>query len=83
MSNTIKQTFGNHNMLRQYLDYVRSTDLQIPPFRPALYRAIACSGPNDIDTIMLNEKSLHEAKNKLVSRQLVEQFNDYIQLRGE
>lgn len=86
MSNTInnyvKQAFGNHNMLQQYLDYVRNTDIQIPPFRPVLYRAIACSGPDDTDTIMLNEKAHHEAKNRLVSRQLVEQFNNYIQLRG-
>jgi hypothetical protein len=82
INNSIKQTFGNHNMVRQYLDYVRDTDMRLPLFRPVLYRAIACSGPDDIDTIMVNEKAHHEAKNRLVLRQLVEQYNGYVQLRG-
>jgi hypothetical protein len=51
----------------------------MPPFRPVLYRAIAIGGINDEETIAKNERSYHEAKNKQVMRQLVDQFINYQQ----
>jgi len=77
----IKRAFGNHNMTRVYLDYLMNPHDDLPPFTPVLYRAIACGGSNDIDTIMTNEKSHHKAKTRIVLSQLVEQYNNYVDLQ--
>ena len=65
-TSSIRRTFGRHNMTRLYLEYVRNPDIALPPFKPVLYRTIACGGPNDTETMSINNKSLHEAKNKMV-----------------
>ena len=82
INSCVKRAFGNHNMIYQYLEYVRNPDSLMPPFRPVLYRAVACGGPNDMDTILVNEKAHHEAKNRLVLSQLVQQFNVYQEIQG-
>jgi hypothetical protein len=76
-TSSIRRTFGRHNMTRLYLEYVRNPDIALPPFKPVLYRTIACGGPNDTETMSINNKSLHEAKNKMVMKQLVQQYNGY------
>lgn len=83
INSSVKRAFGNHNMIYQYLEYVRNPDALMPPFRPVLYRAVACGGgPNIMDTILVNEKAHHEAKNRLVLGQLVEQYNVYQEIQG-
>lgn len=74
---SIRRTFGRHNITRLYLEYVRNPDIALPPFKPVLHRSIACGGPNDTETMSINDKSLHEAKTKMVMKQLVQQYNDY------
>ena len=74
----IKQTFGNHDMVRQYLESLRDPNM-IPPFPPVLYRQIAhCV--NDTESITINEKEYHKAKNRQVMNQLVREFDIYQQL---
>jgi hypothetical protein len=80
-NSAIKQVFGNHDMTRQYLDYLTSPELTIPPFRPVLYRSIAIGGVNDDDAINANARSYHEAKNRQVMRQLINQYIIYLQLQ--
>jgi len=74
----IKQTFGNHDTLRQYLACLNDVEI-LPPFMPVLHREQAC-GPNEVDIIISNERSRHREKNRQVMRQLVEQFNIYQEL---
>lgn len=74
----IKQTFGNHDTLRQYLACLNDIEI-LPPFMPVLHREQAC-GPNDVDIIISNERSHHREKNRQVMRQLVEQFTIYQEL---
>ena len=83
INSSVKRAFGNHNMVQRFLEYVRNPDVLMPPFRPVLYRAVACGGPNDMDTILVNENSHHRAKNRLVLGQLVEQYNNYLEIQQE
>ena len=76
----IKQVFGNHNAMRQYLDFLNGADV-LPPFRPVLYREVNVGWPGDIETIMNNAKSHHRAKNRQVKNQLIQQFELYSQLQ--
>ena len=80
----IRQVFGNHNDIRNYLEFLnaqRNGEDMLPPFKPVLYRAIAyIGGSNDDETIIINDKSHHKAKNKQVKAQLIQQFERYSQL---
>ncbi len=76
----IKQAFGNHDMIRQYMDYLTNPEA-LPPFYPVLYRSVA-HGENDIDIIIANERRKHEAINIRVKRELVSQFQIYQQLQN-
>ena len=86
-SHIIKQVFGNHNKIQHYLEFLKSQqngDDTIPPFVPVLHREIACGGDHDYESILINEKSHHKAKNKQIKNQLIQQFDIYSQLqRGE
>ena len=77
---SIKQIFGNHNMVRQYLDFITNSDDTIPPFKPVLYRAIACGGINDTDALIKNQVSLHKAINRIVMNELLDLYNRYQQI---
>lgn len=73
----IKQAFGNHDMIRRYMDYLTNPEA-FPPFLPVLYRSVANGENNNI----ANERSKHEAKNIRVKRELITQFNVYRQLKN-
>lgn len=77
----IKQAFGNHNMLRQYLNYLRDPE-ELPPFRPILYRSVG-HGADDIEIIIENERSKHNVLNRRLSRELINKFAVYQQLQIE
>ena len=77
----IKQAFGNHNMLRQYLNYLRDPE-ELPPFLPILYRAVA-HDPHNTEAIIDNEYRKHNALNRRLSRELINQFAVYQQLQIE
>lgn len=83
-NSSIKRAFGNHNMVTQYLEFLTNPNVLIPPFRPVLYRSIACGGTNDHYANSINDRSYHEAKNRQVMNQLTDQYNIYQQMqRGE
>lgn len=75
----IKQAFGNHDIFRQYLEYLNNPDV-IPPFLPVLYRQQACGGPNDFDIIISNARAHHREKNRQVMNEINTQFIVYQQL---
>ncbi len=75
----IKQVFGNHDMIRRYLNYLHDPS-GLPPFQPILYRSIA-HGKNDEDIILANERSKHQSINSRVKRELLSDFYVYNQLR--
>jgi len=76
----IKKAFGNHYMIRQYMDYLNNPKA-LPPFFPVLYRSVAY-GENNIDIIIANERSRHEAINRKVKCELITQFKIYRQLKN-
>lgn len=90
-SNLVKQCFGNHNTLYRYLKFINryrvtnnfdTNDFdidEIPLFKPVLYRQIACEYNND-DILMKNANSKHIALNKLVMRELINNYINYQQL---
>jgi len=79
-SSLIKQAFGNHRMLRQYLEFLREPDA-LPPFIPVLYRTIA-NGNNDSNIIIENARSRHNSINRLVLRELNNNYNIYQELQN-
>lgn len=78
----IQQVFGNHNAVRNYLEFLKAQqngqDVN-PPFVPVLHREIACDF-HDYETMLINEKSRHTAINKKVKNQLIQQFEIYSQM---
>ena len=72
---SIKIIFGNHDVLRQYLRFLKNSDI-LPPFLPVLCRQIACS-PDDFEIMLVNYKLHHQAKNKQVMKQLTFQYSIY------
>jgi hypothetical protein len=75
----IKQAFGNHNMLQQYLNHLREPE-KLPPFLPVLYRSVG-HGVEDEDIIRENELLKYKAINKLIKHELKNQFAVYQQLK--
>lgn len=77
----IKHVFGNHDMLHRYLEYLNNPD-DIPPFQPVLYKALRQNGDDDIETINQNEHNRYCAINRLVKRELLNNFEIYRQLQN-
>lgn len=77
----IKQAFGNHNMLQQYLNHLREPE-ELPPFIPILFRSVG-HADDDIESIRENERLKHNALNRRLSRELINQFAVYQQLQIE
>jgi hypothetical protein len=75
----IKQAFGNHTMLQQYLNHLRDPE-GLPPFPPILYRAVA-HDHNNIEAVIDNERRKHMAINTRLRRELMNQFALYQQLQ--
>jgi hypothetical protein len=75
----IKQAFGNHDMMRQYLNYLNDPE-ELPPFLPVLFRSVG-HDINNIETIRENERLKHKAINRLIKRELNNQFAVYQQLK--
>lgn len=75
----IKQAFGNHDMMRQYLNFLNDPE-ELPPFLPVLFRSVAHE-LNDEDIIRENELRNHKAINRLIKRELHNQFAVYQQLK--
>lgn len=75
----IKQAFGNHTTLQQYLNHLRDPE-EFPPFPPILYRAIA-HDPHNTDAIIENEHIKHMAINTRLRRELINQFAVYRHLQ--
>lgn len=67
-------------MVRNYINFITNPDIIMPPFRPVLYRAIACGGKFDFDSMIKNEISHHKAKTRLVMNELIELYRQYQQL---
>jgi hypothetical protein len=77
----IKQVFGNHDMMRQYLNYLNDPE-ELPPFLPVLFRSVGHAN-DDIESIRENERLQHNALNRRLSRELINQFAVYQQLQIE
>lgn len=77
----VKRVFGNHNILRRYLQFLKNPDIYLPPFLPVLCRQMACS-PNDLEIMLINCKLHHQAKNRSVMNQLIEQYIIYHELQN-
>jgi hypothetical protein len=75
----VKQAFGNHDMMRKYLNYLNDPS-ELPPFLPVLYRSVDYGNIN-IENIIENERRKHQAINRLIKRELNAQFDVYQQLK--
>jgi hypothetical protein len=53
---------------------------ELPPFLPVLYRSVD-HGNKNIETIRENERRKHKAINRLIKRELNNQFAIYQQLK--
>ena len=76
----IKCIFGNNDMLKRYMKFLKDPSILLPPFLPVLYRSYAYS-PDDIETIIKNEYSHHKSKNKFVLNELTTQYKIYDQIK--
>ncbi len=77
----IKQAFGNHDMMRLYLEHLINPET-LPPFPPVLYRFVAY-GSNDDEAIMDNERRKHKAINRKIKHELIVQFAVYQRLQND
>lgn len=77
-STTIRHTFGDNNLRREYIQHLLNPNEVFPPMEPVLYRMIG-HGPNDHEIIAINALSKHNVLNRRMLLELQQQYIEYQQ----